>query len=295
MKKENEKNITKSSWCDGVHVHANVTDNLTRQSKAWSVNEKDMSHDFRNCLNYNRTYDRQNEGKGLKISVSCRISNFKSCNSTIPRLSKVRNCQYNQSEMTIQIQDNHFSKDIRVDLMCIIENQAISDQYLFIQPVILPHKWAYTSTSEHFTPPHKRTTQREAKSRNEARSNTVLLAIVGVLLLVTATTSFVFYYRKKKESKEKREMREILSTQSSNIKMELNPVYSPSISSIGEDDDLPEWLHDRKEMIYDASCIEKGLKLGHGNFGTVFEGKIHLGNAVYVIVIFKIQVYFRKL
>jgi hypothetical protein len=43
---------------------------------------------------------------------------------------------------------------------------------------------------------------------------------------------------------------------------------------------VPKWLCERNEMIYDTSCIEKGRQLGHGNFGTVFEGKIQLGNAV---------------
>ena len=47
---------------------------------------------------------------------------------------------------------------------------------------------------------------------------------------------------------------------------------------------LPDWLKERKEMIFLQRCIEKGQKIGSGQFGIVFKGKLTLGNAVYVFV-----------
>ena len=63
---------------------------------------------------------------------------------------------------------------------------------------------------------------------------------------------------------------------------EENPQYRHSAieTNLSHVSQIPNWLYDRKNIIYDVSCIQKGKRLGHGNFGVVFEGKIHLGNAV---------------
>ena len=45
---------------------------------------------------------------------------------------------------------------------------------------------------------------------------------------------------------------------------------------------LPKWLRDQSEMIFPPRCIEKEQKLGHGQYGTVFKGKLVLGKSVYV-------------
>ena len=45
---------------------------------------------------------------------------------------------------------------------------------------------------------------------------------------------------------------------------------------------LPDWLKERKEMIFSSDCVEKGKKLGSGQFGAVFKGKFIQGLAVYV-------------
>ena len=44
---------------------------------------------------------------------------------------------------------------------------------------------------------------------------------------------------------------------------------------------LPEWLLKRKEMIYSHIYVEQQEKLGSGQFGTVFKGRLKQGNAVY--------------
>ena len=43
---------------------------------------------------------------------------------------------------------------------------------------------------------------------------------------------------------------------------------------------LPDWLNDRKEMIFLKKFIVKGKLLGKGQFGNVYKGKLHQGNAV---------------
>lgn len=52
---------------------------------------------------------------------------------------------------------------------------------------------------------------------------------------------------------------------------------------------LPKWLRERPDMIYPHSCTEKGQQLGKGQYGTVFKGKLVLGNSVYVDIICKSQ------
>ena len=43
---------------------------------------------------------------------------------------------------------------------------------------------------------------------------------------------------------------------------------------------LPQWLKNRPDMIYPQDCIQKEQQLGSGQYGTVFKGKLVLGNSV---------------
>lgn len=43
---------------------------------------------------------------------------------------------------------------------------------------------------------------------------------------------------------------------------------------------LPEWLITKKHMIYSKTSVEKEHEIGHGQYGTVFKGKVTLGNSV---------------
>ena len=43
---------------------------------------------------------------------------------------------------------------------------------------------------------------------------------------------------------------------------------------------LPQWLLKRKEMIFSHMYIEQQEKLGSGQFGAVFKGRLRQGNAV---------------
>ena len=50
--------------------------------------------------------------------------------------------------------------------------------------------------------------------------------------------------------------------------------------SFCDDNIFPDWLQNRKEMIFPESAILKGQKLGKGQFGVVMKGALILGNAM---------------
>ena len=100
------------------------------------------------------------------------------------------------------------------------------------------------------------------------------VGIIVVIVCLALTSSIILYYKR--------------NTICRKMTWEDNPNYSESTSANEEDGNsfLPNWLIERNEMIYDTTCIEKGQELGHGNFGTVFEGRIRLGNAVYIFYLY---------
>ena len=49
-----------------------------------------------------------------------------------------------------------------------------------------------------------------------------------------------------------------------------------------EDSLLPDWLRERKEMIFPENTVVKGEQLGKGQFGVVLKGALVQGKAVYV-------------
>ena len=61
-----------------------------------------------------------------------------------------------------------------------------------------------------------------------------------------------------------------------------NELYdsNDSLSAIEGLQTLPDWLIDRKEMLFSSDSIVKGKPIGKGQFGNVYKGKYHQGNAV---------------
>ena len=46
------------------------------------------------------------------------------------------------------------------------------------------------------------------------------------------------------------------------------------------EDCYPEWLVVRKEIIFSSDNLQIGEKLGNGNYGSVYKGKLSQGKAV---------------
>ena len=45
---------------------------------------------------------------------------------------------------------------------------------------------------------------------------------------------------------------------------------------------LPEWLREKREIIFPHEAVEKIHQLGSGQYGAVFKGKLLQGKAMYV-------------
>ena len=98
------------------------------------------------------------------------------------------------------------------------------------------------------------------------------LFIILVLCLVGSIFLIVQYYRRKERKK------------FTEITWEMNRLYH-SVESVTEENDteesvLPLWLTSKPDMIYQAKCIEQSQPIGHGQYGTVYKGKLQQGNAV---------------
>ena len=109
----------------------------------------------------------------------------------------------------------------------------------------------------------------------------VIGASVGVIILVVLVTilSITHYYIKKRNQS-------LVQSSSTNpiqsIVWKQNDLYE-SKQSLEKSEGhlcLPDWLKDRSEMIFSKASIVKGKLLGKGQFGNVYKGKLHQGNAV---------------
>ena len=208
----------------------------------WDVEINDMSHEFLSCFRFSETYHRHYEDNSMNISLEWEP------NSLQFEVNKTKDM------MHIMIMD--FEKDdavsssktgIQVNLTCKVQDKIYPEkEFVFNQPIVL---------------------QYDLEGLNMGTISAVTTVVICVVLGLTIA---LICYHKNHTKRPK-----ILT-------LEKNPNYDTFRFDGTTDDDafLPYWLREKNEMIYDTSCIEKGRRLGHGNFGTVFEGKIRLGNAV---------------
>ena len=143
-------------------------------------------------------------------------------------------------------------------------------------------------------------------SQDIMKSNVSVTAIsfIVVLVLLGSTISWFMYCRFRRKNASRLALENSIKIKLSNMKWSNNQDYTfvssneidgqenaeNNESSIkpnekgghkkAENIELPDWLKTRLDLIYDSSCIEKGKALGHGNFGSVFEGRIRFGNAM---------------
>ena len=98
--------------------------------------------------------------------------------------------------------------------------------------------------------------------------------IVVIILAITAAVVKIVLDFKKKNSGSEAEL---------GIYPEDNSLWSKSENAFEVDDKdslLPDWLMERKEMIFPIESVEKYQEIGRGQFGIVFKGKLAQGQAV---------------
>ena len=98
--------------------------------------------------------------------------------------------------------------------------------------------------------------------------------MVGVLVFIIILTLTLYYVNKIAQPVA------INSLQS--IAWRENDLYESkqSLAKSEAPSNWPDWLKDKKEMIFLKNSIVKGKLLGKGQFGNVYKGKLHQGNAV---------------
>ena len=98
--------------------------------------------------------------------------------------------------------------------------------------------------------------------------------ILVIILAITAAVVKIVLDIKKKNSGSEAEL---------GIYPEDNSLWSKAENPYEIDDKeslLPDWLKERKEMIFPNESIEKYQEIGRGQFGTVLKAKLARGQAV---------------
>lgn len=272
--------IILDSWRSVSPVSSNFTDTQTNLRASWYVNNIDLSYQFRNCFDYNLGFKNHYEPT-LKIDVQCELSEIRyshwNCTVTITE---------NETKIkTENFDDSNRPKNLKVDLFCIVRHRGNS--YVFNQPVMVYYNISDSSPSN-FLAPSLSTPSfgREAAdltispNLSVAKKSTMLpgtgnapiLVSIAAILFSLAVIVCLLYHFKHISKKRQRKT-------SSKMKLENNRNNLESLKEV-DGPVLPKWLIEKKEMIYDPRCIEKGKNSWHGYFGSVFEAKIRLGNAV---------------
>ena len=245
-------NVIKQSNSTFLHI---TSDNQT-SSNTWNVSEREMPISFRNCLRYNRIYRIHHETRELKVSLWCEVYGHQESNCSIKQHEEESSLEIELDSKLLASERKHtfYSNEIQIDLFCKVYDTLIAYHFGFHQPVTI-HLLKYDYI--------------------------VTICFVAIVVLIS---SLVFWNKKKMMAKFKAQGEIEMDDLDGKYSLD-NTFVSTNAASISKPcsaniDHIPEWLQNRKDMIYDASCIEKGKRLGDGNFGVVFEGKIRLGNAV---------------
>ena len=233
-----------------------ITSENQTSLNTWNVSEKEMAISFRNCLRYNRIYRIHHETRELKVSLWCEVYGHPKSNCSIKQHEKESSLEIELDSKLVasERKESFYSNEIQIDLFCKVYDTLIAYHFGFYQPVTI---------------------------RLLNYDYIVTLCLVAIVALIS---SIVLWNKKKVTAKFKGKGEMGMdnldgkythdNTSASSNAASVSKLCSTNI------DHIPEWLQNRKDMIYDSSCIEKGKRLGDGNFGVVFEGKIRLGNAV---------------
>ena len=273
-------------------IHFNASNDKAKDNQeTFVVEEKQMDESFRKCLSYyhmyKEKYDEESDDDLLQIKTKCTFNTFLTCQCKWIGLNKtdelnfnITITKFNESCIGKETSRNNL-KEIKLNLQCTVEGLGDGGWkvgYGFNQPVVI--------TVED--------SPKETVTLESASSINTLIAACAFLVVATPIVLFLYNKHKKRKKQESFEPSLVKLTEYHGVKMIDNPDYSLSscesvLSKI--EPILPEWLRNKKDMIFDTGCITKGNKLGHGHFGAVFEGKIRLGNAVYVFILYESIIY----
>ena len=165
--------------------------------------------------------------------------------------------------------------DLVINLVCSIKDTShYNSKYVFNQPIVVSKHTEKSTTDSETT-----TSGLKSVTAHASGKAVLFMGILSTALIIAAIIAYFRHHRRRSKYK---------CNGIHRIPMELNPLYqADSDSDIGgmslrdeESEVLPHWLTARPEMIYHNQSITKGQTLGHGQYGTVFKGKLTQGNAV---------------
>ena len=294
----NEKIIEKS-WNPNSTIFVEPI-NLTYQNQIqtnlsvdYNFEASQLDTGFRTCYDYHEKYHHYDDEFPLEISLNCSVMSSDEC------LNCFCSCNWKHAtmsdNMTLTLSRNNcksinnkaepfINSNMRVNLVCIIiKPHVFGIAYGFNQPLnIKIPTWhpVFNDTSS---------TSDLVDTKTADSSNIpvgIVILILIIILFGVSASLFIYCCMGRRNEVESLAIDINNTSKLLKVKWTNNQDY---VSVNSEDNDecndnignhLPNWLKTRPELIYDSSCIEKGEKLGSGNFGAVFEGKIRFGNAM---------------
>ena len=115
-------------------------------------------------------------------------------------------------------------------------------------------------------------------SRSSVLIISSISAAVGILVFIIILASKLYYINKIAQPV----AQNLSNNPLQSIAWKENELYESkqSLAKSEAPSSWPDWLKDKKEMVFLKNSIVKGKLLGKGQFGNVYKGKLHQGNAV---------------
>ena len=115
-------------------------------------------------------------------------------------------------------------------------------------------------------------------SRSSVLVISIISVVVGILVFIVILTSTLYYLNKIAQPVAQSLSHNPLAS----IAWKENELYESkqSLAKSEAPSSWPDWLKDKREMVFLKNSIVKGKLLGKGQFGNVYKGKLHQGNAV---------------
>ena len=121
-------------------------------------------------------------------------------------------------------------------------------------------------------------------SRSSVFVISIISVVVGILVFIIILASTLYYINKIAQP----EAQSLSQNPLQSIAWKENELYESNqiLAKSEGPTSLPNWLKDKnsgidkREMVFLKKCIVKGKLLGKGQFGNVYKGKLHQGNAV---------------